>query len=446
VPRPETSDRRPIERATPDDVVSLATDVGPVPMQVGALLWLHERVEPDEVIARLAERIPSVPRLRQRLVRTPPGAGRPVWIDDPRFRLADHVDVHDDSAPCRDEDLLRIAAAAVTDPLAPDRPLWRMRYVPRLDGTGSALIVVFHHVLADGIGGLAVLASLVDGELAPAGNGFPHPGPARAELFVDALRRRMQTLQHPSSSLHRLRAAAAQLRPHGSRVAATSCSLNRPTGPRRALAVVTADLEPLHRAARAQGATVNDVLLTAVAGALHELLATRGEHVDRFVISVPMSARQHANVTSLGNDVGAVPVEIPATGEATRRLGQTALVTRLAKQTTRGSSMAILGPVFRLLARLGIFRWFINRQRLVHTFVTNLRGPAGRLSLVGTTVDGIAAIAVVAGNVTMSFAAISYAGTMTITVITDPDACPDLPQLRRSLHRQLDLLADRARP
>lgn len=338
--------------------------------------------------------------------------------------------------------MLQLAVEAITAPLASDRPLWRMEYVSELHGGHSALIVVFHHVLADGIGGLAVLANLVDGAAAPTDYGFPRPAPTPSELFADARRRRLHTMRHPSSSLHRLGAAVQQLRPQGSRIAAVSCSLNRPTGPRRALTVVATDLAQLHRTARAHSATINDVLLTAVAGALNELLTARGEAVvDQFVVSMPMSARLHANVSALGNEVGAVPVAIPATGEMLRRLEQTADVTRSAKRTARGSSMAILGPIFRLLARLGVLGWFINRQRLVHTFVTNLRGPDRRLSFVGTAIDEIAAIAVITGNVTAAFAAISYAGTMTVTVIADPDTCPDLPALRDGLQRQFDLLA-----
>ncbi len=437
----EAPDHSTIERATSDDVVSLATDVGPVPMQVGAILWLREQLDPHDVMARLAERIPSVPRLRQRLMRTPPGAGRPVWVDDPRFHLAEHVVVRDAAAPRSDDEVLELAVMAVTTPLASDRPLWRMEYVRQLRGGRSALIVVFHHVLADGIGGLAVLANLVDGVPAAAVEGFPQPSPAGAVLFADAAARRWRSLRHPSPVIRRLRAALRQLRPRGARVRAKSCSLNRPTGPHRALTVVTTDLEPLHRAARAHGATVNDVLLTAVAGALHELLSARGEHVERFVVSVPMSARETTSATTLGNDVGAVPVEVPAVGDTTDRLAATAAVTRTAKRTDRGASTAILGPVFRILARLGLFAWFINRQRLVHTFVTNLHGPGNELSFAGTAVDGIAAVAVVTGNVTVSFAAISYAGALTVTVIADPDACPDLAALRRALERQLDLLA-----
>ena len=80
----------------------------------------------------------------------------------------------------------------------------------------------------------------------------------------------------------------------------------------------------------------------------------------------------------------------------------------------------------------------------MHTFVTNLRGPDAKLSFVGTPVDAIAAIAVVTGNVTLSFAAISYAGTMAVTVVADPDVCPDLPQLGAALHRHLDGLGTEA--
>lgn len=428
-----------IERATPDDVVALATDVGQAPMQVGAVLWLRDHLSRDAVIGRLAERIPSVRRLRQRLVHTPIGAGRPVWIDDPTFDLSSHVEVHDVSAVDED-DVLELAAEAATARLPSDRPLWRMCYIPTLNRGGAALVVVFHHVLADGIGGLAVLANLVDGDLPPSDDGFPHPPPSRTDLYRDAFRARWRHARHPMPGLRRLRAAASQLKPRTGGVSAARCSLNRPTGPRRSLTVIRTALEPLHRAAKAHGATVNDVLLTAVAGALDEVLATRGEYVTELVISMPVSARDHADPTSLGNEVGAVPVPVPATGNPLHRLEQTARTTRAAKRTARGSSMAILGPIFRTLARLGLFGWFIDRQRLVHTFVTNLRGPASRLSFVGTSIDAVAAIAVVTGNVTMSFAVMSYAGDVTITVIADPDAWPDLRGVRDALHHQLDEL------
>ena len=127
--------------------------------------------------------------------------------------------------------------------------------------------------------------------------------------------------------------------------------------------------------AHAHGATVNDVVLAAVAAALHELMASRGEHVDRFVVSIPVAARPMTNVTELGNRVGIVPVDIPATGDLSDRLEAIAATTRSAKKAPRGASASLIGPLFRLLAFMGILNWFINRQHLVNTFVTNLAGP-----------------------------------------------------------------------
>jgi WS/DGAT/MGAT family acyltransferase len=433
--------RRPIDRATADDVVALATDVGPVPMQVGAVLLLDAGAEldPQQATAAVAQRIGVVPRLRQRLVPTRFGCGRPVWVDHADFHIHDHVRFVACPVPGDEDALLSIAADVIGTRLPADRPLWRLAFVTGLDGHRTALIVAFHHVLADGIGGLAVLANLVDGAPVGRGTDFPRPAPSARELALDAARARLSAVANLPASLRRVRAAVTQLRPAAGAHPAP-CSLNRPTGSRRRFAVVRADLDQVRGTAHAHGATVNDVVLTAVAAALHTLLESRGESVDRFVVSVPVSARRETRATQLGNQVGVMPVELPATGDLLERLETIAGTTRKAKVTSSAASTALLGPVFRLLARVGVFRWFINRQRLVHTFVTNLRGPDVRLSFLDATIDDVIAIAVVTGNVTVSFAVLSYAGTIDITVIADPDACPDLDALRDALQHQLDEL------
>ena len=112
-------------------------------------------------------------------------------------------------------------------------------------------------------------------------------------------------------------------------------------------------------------------------------------------------------------------------------------MTRAAKRHQRGASTAVLGPVFRLLAALGIYQHFIDHQRLIHTFVSNLRGPAATLTLGGLPVRGIVPVAVATGNVTVSFTALSYAGRLVITISADPDTCPDLDRLQREVQRQL---------
>jgi hypothetical protein len=78
-----------------------------------------------------------------------------------------------------------------------------------------------------------------------------------------------------------------------------------------------------------------------------------------------------------------------------------------------------------------------NHQRLVHTFVTNLRGPEDPLLFGGATVRAIIAIPAITGNVTVAFAAASYAGTLRIAILSDPARMPDVPALAATLRHEL---------
>ena len=388
---------------------------------------------------RSARRIIAVPRLRQRLLDVPFGCGRPVWIDDSCFDIGNHVRSVGCAAPGDKDALLGVVADTVTRRLPPGRPLWSATLVTGLAGSRSALVVVFHHVLADGIGGLAVLARLVDGVPVEPDGAFPRPPPGARDLLFDVLCSRARAVARLPAALGRLRDAAAELGGGGSS-RAPRCSLNRPIGTRRALAVADADVGAVLAAAHAQGGTVNDVVLTAVTGALRTVLADRGEDVDRLVISMPVSARRQAAIAELGNRVGVIPVAVPTTGASDRRLAAVVRLTQRRKTAAPGSSAALLGPVFRALAWAGVFGWFIDRQRRINTFVSNLRGPEHRLAFLGAPVIEVIPVPMIAGNVTVAFAALSYAGRLNVTVVADPERCPDLPTVAQALQRELDLL------
>lgn len=434
--------RGDIDRVTAEDVVNLATDVGSVPMQVGVVLVLEPTpgLDPAEVRRQLAERVRAVPRLRRVLRSTPPGCGRPVWVDDPAFAIDSQVAVVPCPAPGDEGALLAVAATAVTTPLPRDRPLWQITIVTDpAGGAAAALIVVFHHVLADGIGGLAVLAHLVDGApvVAPT-PGFPEAAPSTGALAAEAWRGRARAVGGLGRSVRRLREAVAQLRGAGGGARPAPSSLNAPTGAHRAFRIARSPVADLRRVAHAHDATINDVVLTAVAGALHDLVHARGEHVERFVLSVPMSSRTEASADALGNEVGVVPLELPGAGPWPERLAEIASATRAAKARPRAATGAVINPMFRTLAALRLFRRFIDRQHLVHTFTTNVHGPDEPLRFLDAPITDALALAVVTGNVTVSFAALSYAGMLAVTVVADPDACPDLDGLGRLLQQLLD--------
>ena len=436
-----------IERASPADVMELVCDVTGTSMQVAALLVMEpgRPLTLDTVRKAIAHRIVGVPRMRQRLAPAPFGCGRPVWVDDAEFDIDRHVTAaHCPSSGNAGEALLEAAAQLITRRLPMDRPLWAATVISRRPDTCDGLLVVFHHVLADGLGGLAMLEHLVDGAAPPSPPGFPRRPPAVRHLWQDCWRARLRGLRAMPAGLHRVRAAARELG-SGTSTHAPRCSLNAtPVGVRREVAVARVDLATARRAAHTAGGTVNDVLLTAVTGALGRVLRTRGEQVDRLVISVPVSSRKRAGPTDLGNRVGVIPVELPTSGDPLLRLGSVARITAERKTSAPGSSAALIGPLFRLLARVGVFRWFIDHQRLINTFVTNLRGPDRPLRFLKAEVQQVIALPMITGNVSVAFAGFSYAGTLTVTAIADPGCCNDLPAITEALQQELLALSDLA--
>ncbi|HKX68577.1 MAG TPA: wax ester/triacylglycerol synthase domain-containing protein, partial [Intrasporangium sp.] len=82
-----------LERTSPNDLTTLATDHGPVPMNIAAALVIDGGSDLGLPTVRglLEARVPRVPRLRQRIHDTPLGHGRPVWVDDASFDLDRHL-------------------------------------------------------------------------------------------------------------------------------------------------------------------------------------------------------------------------------------------------------------------------------------------------------------------------------------------------------------------
>lgn len=426
-------DRR--EQLGSGDLITLVSDVGPVPMNVGAVLFVAGGGDEDAatVEATFARRLTSIRRLQQRLATPRRGLGRPYWVDDSDFDVRAHLARVRCPSPGDRDAALAIAVDAVTRPLPRSRPLWRAVVVTGLIEDHTGLVLVLHHVVADGIGGLAVLARLVDGADA-AGPADDTAAPPRGR-FVDRVSERFRTLRRLPHRVARIRGGWAELG-RGRGGWAPPCSLNAATGPRRKVMTVDVGLDGVRAAGRRSGATVNDVLLVAVTGALAELLCERKEFPQELVVSVPVSARSSATSGHLGNQVGVMPVRVPLVGSFQERLTTVSGVTRVQKMRTRGTSSALIGPLFRILAALRLFRWFVDRQRLVNSFLTNLPGPPGQFVIAGAPITGITPITVTAGNVGVAFAALSYAGTLTVTIIVDPDVVPEVRELAAALHEQ----------
>jgi diacylglycerol O-acyltransferase len=133
-------------------------------------------------------------------------------------------------------------------------------------------------------------------------------------------------------------------------------------------------------------------------------------------------------------------VEVPASGAVRERLAQVEAAVRAHKAAATGPPpIAIMGGLFRVVAGLGGYRYYMNHQRRFHTLVTHVRGPAEPLTLDGHPVREAIPVAIgERGNITVSFEVLSYAGRLTITVIVDPEHGPDLDDMARRLQHELN--------
>jgi diacylglycerol O-acyltransferase / wax synthase len=414
-----------------------------VPEQFGVVLV----IEPDgnfdtgAAVQLLATRIRAVPRLRQRIVRVPPGCGRPVWVDDPTFAVDGHLDAEACPPPGDEAAMLAAAAELLVRPLRVDRPLWAARFITGLAGGQVALVVVVQHALADGLGGLAVLGALLDGAPPPVDRPFPIPAPTRTELVTDVFATSVRTLARLPGLRCRPSRSPEPVRP--ARIGrAAACSLLAPTGPRRRVAVARADLEAIRATAHVRGATVNDALVSAIAGAMHACLDRRGEDPPPFVIAVPVAVRRGTTATDPGNAFTEARAAVSGGGDPGQRLADVAAVMRRRKESAmQPATLSVAAVAVRAMVASGAYGWYMRRQRYLHTVMTNLRGPEQSVALNGAPITGMLPLAVGGGgNVTVTFAALSYAGTLAVTVTADPDVTPDLPLLTAELQTQLDLL------
>ena len=150
-----------------DEMVSAWVGDADTPFQLG-LLGVFEAgpwLRPDGTVdlpglrVELATRAQGVPELRRRPVWTHVGEGRPVWAEDPSFDPVRHIRL---TRSATGDDLLTWAANRSVRPLDLDRPLWRAEVVGGLPGGRFAVLLVVHHVLADGLAGVRILGSLFD--------------------------------------------------------------------------------------------------------------------------------------------------------------------------------------------------------------------------------------------------------------------------------------------
>jgi len=455
-----------IERLSRADESNLALETRDSPMHQAALGVLDAatlvdsagRVRLDDMRAHVASRLERVPELRRVLYETGFLEGRALWVDDPGFRIEEHVRMATLPSPGGEKAALSFAERKMSELMDRSRPLWEIWL---LEGYGAGQLGVFiklHHALADGRAMINLIGQVFDIEPKAferaAVTWKPIAAPSARALITDNLREKLESvlaaarrLAHPIHLWHQtsetMGGAVEALRVgrHAPRT-----SLNRPIGVSRKLDVLHLDLREVRAIAHRQGVKLNDVFQCIVAGGLRGVLQSRGEDVQGVRLHVSMAVSMHpaGDSSTAGNNIGTVIVKLPLDQPAPcASLAEIAADSAKAKATQRP---VVTPGVMSVLARSGLMRLYIRHQSVINLLTTNLPGPPVPLYLAGARLLDATAISPIAGNVTVSFAALSYCDRLNLTVVADARAWSDLDVLVSSMATTWRELQDSSRP
>lgn len=499
----------------------------------------------DQVRQLVADRIHRMPKLGRRVMKMPFGIEHPVWVDQPDLDLSRHVRRACLAPPGAMAELSEFVGEFAGIPLQPDLPLWELVVVEGLHGGQVALVVKVHHSVFDGVSGIAALAGLFDPRppgaavvgqcslpnvVPPERSDLPAPteaaewpeppeppkpveptespepseseadGPGRgdvpspADLLTVALRRWSQrplamfdVVATTYLTVRRLATASkadADLAGHS----ADPMPFRVPRAPwngtisgRRICAVVEVPLDDLRAVGRAVGATVNDVVLAGVGGALRTLLVERGVQCSTgpddasLVAVVPISMHQRgqpnsvrvaaigedhtvggdaAGVDPAGNRVSAMILSLATdVDDAIDRLRIVAERSRQAKrrsatvgeQLVAGwAEMAVPALATRVARLASNLRVFDHLPPVGNVVVSNVVGPESALWCGGGQVQSLYPFGPVADGVGLNISVVSYRSVLSVGLVGCRDLIPDIAELARYLTESLAELEKRA--
>jgi diacylglycerol O-acyltransferase len=414
--------------------------------------------------AIVEQRLLPFARFRQRVVEHGFPVATPHWQLDPAFDLDAHLHHVALPEPGDKAALLELVGDLASTRLDRERPLWQMHLVDRV-GEGSALVLRYHHCLADGTAMMALAGKLFDTE--PDEPARPHEPPEQPDsrfdpLFRPALQllersfkafgeveKGLQQLGHPELIFEQLRTVAAGV---GTALMTVIKPADSPSPLKGALSgkqrVAFSEPVPvplLKAIGRATGTTVNDVLIAAVSGALRQHLLCSGADPRalqlRAVVPVDLRARRRA--LELGNVFGLTFLELP--------VGAAEPLERLAR-AKRGMDGIKRSP--EALTFMGLLSLFGQTPKAVEDVasdlfgskatlvLTNVRGPRRPLFLAGSRIERQLFFVPHPVSLGVGISVLSYNDEVVLGVIGDSEVLAEPAQLSERFVREVAMLGD----
>jgi WS/DGAT/MGAT family acyltransferase len=449
------------ERMSKVDTAWLRMDSDANLMMILGVWVLRPGVSLAALRERVSERLLPYRRFVQMACQDVTGAH---WLDDPDFDIARHV-VSRALQPIQGQTAQSALQARIADlalqPLDHAHPLWCFELVEDHEG-GSALIARIHHCIADGIALIGVMMSLVDGgHLPPKRKRRATRGGVEGsenwvadtlirplgELTARALEvaggsaaKSFSLMAAPQQGLSNTLEQAMDLARLGGQLASDLAALalmpdDSPTRlkgqPGKAKRVAWCEPLPLadvKAIGKALNCSINDVLLSCVAGAIGSYLRAQGDDTSGQEIRamVPINLRPMEDAWKLGNRFGLVPLVLPiGMDNPIERV----FAVRARMNALKGSLQPLL--TFGLLSIAGLMTKPVQ-DALLNLFgkkttavMTNVPGPAAKLKLCGATLEQNMFWVPQTGSVGLGVSILSYGGGVQFGVMADTGLCPE---------------------
>lgn len=437
-------------------------------MVIDCVMWFDEPLDEDAAITLLKERlVERYPVFRQRPVSTRDPRFHAMWQDLPDFEIHDYIVTARLEEPGKQAQLQTYVERFISQPLPMNRSPWEVHIVHGYQG-GTAMYFRFHHALADGTALARVVLELTDDapststsakdQQANHDSSSAEPSLASrishgmAEILLGAgnagvsMFHRLSRLVDPKQAVD-----AVHLVTGTGKTTAKLLATNLPETALSGTAGVDKnarwsqqiDLADIRAIANTNDATVNDVLVSALAGALSTYLAEHGHEPTDVTTMVPVNLRpmDRPLPSELGNRFALVLLTLPlSVRDPIERIGETkrrmdAIKTSPEPVLTFGiiSTFGALNPN---VARTMID--FFSRKAIGVT--TNVPGPRTQRLFAGIPVAGAFGWAPGAGNQTLNACIFSLEGKIVVGFKTDRDVIADPDSLIAAFHHEIDEL------
>ena len=431
------------------DAMWLHADRPEHPMVIDGIMWTEKPLDWGLLRRTIQERlIDTYPVFRQRPVGPARPWDLPGWEDDPDFALSHHLHHARLRRPGGDKQLRALLEKKVSRPLDRNRPLWETWLIDGY-GEGSVVFSRLHHAMADGMALAQVMLTLTD----PSPDGHdPSPPVATPGSGLDFLVSSATGLLRSASSLPAVPVTAFKSLAVTRKLlldVLPRTLLSHEPGVDKLLAWSQPHaLAEVKAVGSSAGSTVNDVLISALSGALARYLRSFDESVDHLTTMVPVNIRppDQPLPRELGNKFALVMLHLP-TAEMTP-------LERLAEVHRRMARIKDSPEVFITSAMAeGIGHLNAVERPLVDFFAgkaigvtTNVRGPSQPRYLAGVEVTGVLGWVPGSGGQTLGVCIFSYADTVRIGFKVDAATVPDPERLIAFFEAELDSLREAAAP